>query len=113
MLRQPPVSTSPEQRNGRPSDSPQPSTSVDRVTRLGRSGYWLRWTLGVVALVAMINALGMLLLFVASQVPVPLLVYGMGLSTVVGLLAVVVSPPVYAPPTDARLEAEDRLRHNR
>jgi type IV secretory pathway protease TraF len=66
----------------------------------------------VVALIAMVNALGLLVLFVASQVPVPLLVYGMGLSTVVGLLAIVVSPPVYAPPTDARLEAEDRLRHN-
>ena len=113
MLRQPPVQASPEQRNGRTSDSPQPSTSVDRATRLGHTGYWLRWTLGVVALIAMLNALGMLLLFVASQVPVPLLVYGMALSTVVGLIGIVVSPPVYAPPTDARLEAEDRLRHNR
>jgi hypothetical protein len=83
---------------------------VDRTLRLGRTGYWLRWTLGVIALIAMLNSLGLLVLFVASQVPVALLVYGMGLATLVGLLAVVISPPVYAPPTDARLDAEARLR---
>jgi hypothetical protein len=119
MQHPPPTQVSPEQRNGRTSDSPQPSTSApdtrflvsDRTTRLASTGYWVRWTLGVVALIAMLNGLGVLLLFMASQVPASLLVYAMGLATLVGLVAVVVSPPVYAPPTEARLGAEARLRH--
>jgi len=59
----------------------------------------MRWVLGVVALVALFYSLGCIGLFIAGQAPVAWLVYVLLVTNVVALLAVLLSPPVYVPPT--------------
>lgn len=108
MIGQPPVAT-PDQRNGRVAAPPQSPPS--RVSRLHATGYWMRWVVGVVALLALLNALVGVLLFWAGQLPVALWVYLATLGNVLGVVAVLICPPLIAPPTTPRLDAEDRLRH--
>jgi len=71
----------------------------------------MRWVLGVVALVALIYSLGLIGLFMTGQTPVAWLVYVLLLTNVFALVAVIVSPPVYAPPSSQRLEVEEQLRN--
>src|SRR5262249_16382962 len=101
MIGQPPVQTRPDQRNGRPATVPPPADASPsfRDARLRQGGHWARWVLGVIALVALVYAFGCIGLFIAGQAPVAWLVYVVMVTNVVALLAVIVSPPVYSPPT--------------
>ena len=110
MIGQAPPTTAPDQRNGR---APAPvEAPPGRASRLHATGYWIRWSVSFLALLALLNALVGLLLFVAGQVPVALWVYLAALAIGLSLVAVLICPPLTAPPTGQRLEAEDRLRHS-
>ena len=51
MIRNPPTPTSTPNGRAAPTDAPTGPLQTRR-TRLGAAGYWVRWTLGLVALVA-------------------------------------------------------------